>query len=129
MKKLVIIAGVILLFGSCYNDKYEELYPNPTAVTCDTTMVTYAADVAPIIVAKCNIAGGCHDAVGAAVSGYDFTEYAGLHAIATPEILLGDINWAPTSSAYSNMPKDHPKLPQCEIDKITRWVHLGALNN
>lgn len=128
MKKLMIMGGILLLMGSCYNDKYQELYPAPTT-TCDTTTVSYAADIAPIITAKCNTAGGCHDAAGAAVSGYDFSEYAGLKAIATKEILLGDINWATTSPSYHNMPKDQPKLPQCEINKITRWVNQGAQQN
>ena len=105
MKKLIMVAGIILLFGSCYNDKYEELYPTTKTVTCDTTTVSYARDVAPIITAKCNIAGGCHDAAGLAVSGYDFTTYTGLQSAATTEMLIGDINWAPTRSNFSNMGK------------------------
>src|SRR4051812_11051916 len=114
MKKLVGIAAILLLLGSCYNDKYQELYPAKTTVTCDTTTVSYATDIAPIITAKCNIAGGCHDAAGLAVSGYDFTTYAGLHAVANTALLIGDINWAPSSVRYSNMPKDNPKLQQCD---------------
>ena len=127
MKKLIVIAGMLLVMGSCYNDKYDKLYP-AIAVTCDTTTVSFAADIKPILTARCNIAGGCHDAAGLAVSGFDFSTYDGVQPIATTDILIADLNWAPTSG-FHNMPKDQPKLAQCDINKFTRWVNQGAQNN
>jgi len=32
-------------------------------------------------------------------------------------------------SGYSNMPNGRPKLPQCELDKINKWIREGAQNN
>lgn len=108
--------------AGCYNDKYDQLYPTGTAV-CDTTTVSYAADVQPILTAKCNTA-GCHDAT--ASGGYTLTTHAGAQTAAGSGKLLGSINW---TAGFSAMPKNLPKLSDCEINKITRWVNQGALNN
>jgi hypothetical protein len=129
MKKLMIIAGVLLMFGSCYNDKYDKLYPAPPVTTCDTTTITYAHDIAPIIAQNCAISGGCHDASGAGTSGYDYaTSISALQTNAHDGSLISDINWAPTKG-HSNMPKNGAKLSACDINKITRWVNQGAQNN
>lgn len=122
-----MVAGVLILFGSCYNDKYDKLYPAPV-VTCDTTNVSFAKDIMPILKASCNIPGGCHDAAGALTSGYDFTTYATFKFQATHEALINDINHTPVTGR-SAMPKNLPKLAQCDIDKMTRWVNQGSLDN
>jgi hypothetical protein len=128
MKKLIMVAGLLLILGSCYNDKYDKLYPINTTVTCDTTTIGFAHDIMPILNASCNISGGCHDAAGYPTSGYNFTTYDGIQGIATTAILIGDINWTP-GSHFHNMPDNGVKLDQCTIDKITRWVNQGAQNN
>ena len=130
MKKLMIVAGIFLLFGSCYNDKFDKLYPAPAVVvTCDTTAVSFANDIMPILTANCNIAGGCHDAAGSAVSGYDFSGgYDIFHFQAKTDILINDINGTP-SAGHNAMPKNLPKISQCDINKMTAWVNQGALNN
>jgi hypothetical protein len=129
MKQLMIVAGLLLLLGSCYNDKYDKLYPAPpVVVTCDTAAVSYTKDIVPILNASCNISGGCHDATGAATSGYDFSTYIVLHFQATHEILINDINGMPTTG-HNAMPKNLPKLAQCDINKMTAWVNQGAQNN
>lgn len=128
MKKTMIIAALSLVAAGCYNDKYDKLYPSTatTSVTCDTTSITFSHDIMPIITAKCAISGGCHDASGGAVNGYDFTTYAGVQPEAANGNLMGDINWA---SGHNQMPQGASKLPDCEINKFTRWVNQGALNN
>ena len=125
-----MVAVLIIAVSSCYNDKYDKLYPNPTVtVTCDTTTITYSHDVLPIITANCAIAGGCHDAAGAATSGYDYSgSITVLQGNATSGALVTDINWAPTRG-HNNMPKNLPQLSSCDINKITRWVNQGAPNN
>ncbi len=128
MKKLMIVAGLLLALSSCYNDKYDKLYPAITTTSCDTTTITYAHDIAPIISASCYSPGnGCHDAAGASVSGYDYqTSITAIQNNALSGALLGDINWLPR---HNNMPKNGTKLSDCDINKITRWVNLGAQNN
>ncbi|MCW3121690.1 MAG: hypothetical protein JWQ38_1182 [Flavipsychrobacter sp.] len=128
MKKLLIVAGVLLLFGSCYNDKYDKLYPAPVVVTCDTSTITFSHDIMPILTTYCNVAGGCHDEAGSNVSGFNFTEYRFFVHQATTDILINDINGTP-STGHNAMPKNLPKMPQCDIDKMTRWVNQGSQDN
>jgi hypothetical protein len=123
MRKLIIAAATILALGGCYNDKYEELYPLGSVV-CDTNVVTYAADIKPILDSKCSTT-GCHDAVTASGS-YDFTAHSGVQPAALNGKIAGSINW---TTGFSAMPQAQPKLSQCDIDKITRWINQGAPNN
>ena len=127
MKRILIIAGLAIVAAGCYNDKADKLYPAPATNTCDTTSISYAKDIAPIISASCAIS-GCHDASGGAINGFDFTTYAGLKDVANTATLINDINFTPTSGNHS-MPQGGSKLPSCEINKITRWVNEGAPNN
>lgn len=122
MKKIWITAVIALAFAGCYNDKADKLYPSPGVVVCDTTNVTYAHDIKPIFDAKCSIV-GCHDAATNA-GGYNFSTQSGIQTPALNGKIVNSINWI-----NSPMPKNLPKLPQCEIDKITRWANQGALNN
>jgi len=126
MKKLVLIGCVLLGMSSCYNDKYDKMYPSP-AVTCDTSTTTYLAVIKPIIVTNCYSPGnGCHDATGALTSGYDFeTSLDVLRATATSGTLMGDI----TGTSGNLMPKNASKLPDCDIAKIRLWVNNGAKDN
>ena len=127
MKRFLIMAGIVAMFTGCYNDKYSDLYP-PVVNPCDTTTITYSNDIKPIIATGFfSPRNGCHDAVGGASSGYDFeTNIGPLQAVAANGKLLGSVHWDP---GFSQMPKNAPKLSDCEINKIERWVHLGAPNN
>jgi hypothetical protein len=125
---LLLAAAILIVAAGCYNDKYDKLYP-ATPNACDTTVaITYSGDIAPIIATNCFSPGnGCHDAVGSGTSGYDYqTSIIPLQLTASNGMLLGSINWLPGHNA---MPKNGSKLGDCEINKITRWVHSGAPNN
>ena len=130
MKRLMVIAGMVVLLGSCYNDKYDKLYPVPTVTTtCDTTLIKYSTDIKPIMDASCAISGGCHDAAGNAnTGGLDYTQISVLQGSVTQAAIIGDINGTPTSRNHA-MPLNLPKLSTCDIKKITRWVNEGAPNN
>lgn len=125
----MMVAGLLLVLGSCYNDKYDKLYPTPTTTSCDTTTIKYSTDVAPIITTYCAINGGCHNAAGNSVTGgLDYTVFATLQAQATASLIIADINGTPTRG-HNAMPLNLPPLSQCNINKITRWVNEGAPNN
>jgi hypothetical protein len=126
MKLQLLIVFLFFMLAGCYNDKYQQVLPG--AVSCDTTNVTYSKDIVPILTANCAISGGCHDAAGSAVSGHDYTSYAGIKAVATYDFLVTDITWNPTAG-HNNMPKNGNKLADCDIDKMIRWVNEGAPNN
>ena len=133
MKKLLMISVLIIFLGSCYNDKYDKLYPlsSATTTTCDTSgTLSYANDIEPIIASNCfNPGNGCHDATGSSVSGYNYqTSITSLQSNALNGSLLSDINFMPTRG-HNSMPLNGAQLSACDIDKITRWVNEGAPNN
>ena len=127
MKKLLMVICVLVGFSGCYNDKYDQLYPAVSTTTCDTASVSYLRDVKPIITANCAISGGCHDAAGAATSGFDYSgSISVIQSAAANGTLLKDINWVARANP---MPKGTAKLPDCDINKITGWVNQGARDN
>ncbi len=130
MKKILIAALSILALNSCYNDKYDKLYPTPVTTTCDTSTISYARDIVPILTANCTINSSCHLG-GASTSGYDMSTYDGIMANAaypTQEVLINDINGTPVSRRHA-MPKGLPKIASCDINKLTKWVNAGTPNN
>jgi hypothetical protein len=95
--------------------------------SCDTTNVTYAQAIEPLIANNC--AGGCH--AGATPSGgLDLMNYPVLHQVATDGRLEGAINHLPgfTPMPFSTV-QPPLKLSQCKIDKIMNWIAQGAPNN
>jgi hypothetical protein len=109
---------VLVTNQSCEYRDEETLYPE----SCDSTAVTYALDVAPLVQLRCT---PCHDAE-AIESGIQLINYDGLKAMVDAERLLGSINHEP---GFSRMPKDRSQLNECEILTFERWVADGAPNN
>ncbi len=130
MKKLLLAALSVMALNSCYNDKYDKLYPTPTTTVCDTSTISFAHDIVPILTANCTINSSCH--LGASsTSGYDMSTYAGImdnSAYPTQDVLINDINGTPLSRRHA-MPKDLPKIAACDINKLTKWVNAGTPNN
>ncbi len=109
----------LLAFASCYNDNYQDLYPSGS---CDTTSVSYAKDVWPVISAQCS---GCHS--GSAPGGNIRLEnYNDVVTLAKNGKLLGSIRW---DKGYSPMPKGGAKLSSCTIAKMEKWVNDGTPDN
>ena len=124
MKKLLFISSVcVLLLSACYRDVEEELYPPGSGGGCETTNVTYAATVAPLL--QSNGCMGCHG--GSAPSGnISLQGYANVRAAALNGKLYGAINHSP---GFSPMPKGGNKMSSCNISKIKAWIDAGSLNN
>ncbi|MEK0423369.1 MAG: hypothetical protein RLZ95_1279 [Bacteroidota bacterium] len=128
MTKLILntlfIIG-ITLFTSCYYDKKNEIYPQVTTTACDTTNVTYALVVAPILNANCN---SCHGASVASRSGAGIVldNYNSLKPYVTNNYLVNSIV---QNGKVVPMPLNAPKMDACSINKIIAWVNKGALNN
>ena len=128
MKKYFLIAVAAIAFAGCYTDNKEELYPdNPAGGggnTCDTSGMSFATDIQPILNTNCALS-GCHK-MGSATGGYILDTYAGVNATVSSGRLLGSVNHA---AGFSPMPKNSSKLASCDINKITAWVNAGAANN
>lgn len=89
---------------------------------CDTTNMSFANDIQPIINLNCL---GCHS--GSNVSGgVELDDHPGVHTVALSGQLLGAITH---SQGYKPMPNGQPKLPDCKIAKIRNWINDGAQNN
>lgn len=115
-----VIILFVLNLSSCYYDVEEELYPQNAV--CDTTQVSFAQFVYPLIQNQCL---SCHSAASA--SGSVVLEgYNNVKTYATNGKLYGVIAW---NTGFSQMPKGGNKLDACSIKKINSWVKAGSLNN
>ena len=117
--KGIMIWSVCCLMTACFYDNEEELYPDNT---CATTNVTYTSTVLPIIRSNCY---ACHSS--AARQGDVILEgYTALKGMVDNDRLDGAINHR---TGYSPMPKDAPKLSDCQLSQVAAWISAGAPNN
>jgi cytochrome c553 len=122
---LIIFTATAAFIYSCSSKKGDTPNPaNPNPVTCDTTNVTYAGTINPIVQQNCAVS-GCHTNASQA-GGYSYQTFAGLKSAVTNNRLLGAINH---QSGFVPMPQSAAKLSDCDIQKITLWVAMGAPNN
>jgi len=124
-KKLIILSAIICaaaIFGGCYYDKAEQVYPQSTV--CDTANIRYSTDIVGILSANCY---ACHSGTASASGGRKFDQYDLLkNNYVNTGALVKAITHAP---GVVPMPYNMPKLQQCSIDKIVAWVNKGAPNN
>ncbi len=115
-----MLSLLIFLMAGCYNDSKEYLYPELPGA-CDTTNITYAGSVQPIIDSYCK---SCHS--GSSPSGNLVLEtYSQVKAIADDGRLVNVIN---ATNGYPLMPQGS-SLPDCSIQIFEKWVASGAPNN
>lgn len=124
MKKFIsytAAALIAVIFNGCYYDVAEELYPLNNA-PCDTSNVTYAESVLPILQGSCT---SCHS--GSSPSGnVSLDGYNNVKTYADNGKLMGAISHA---SGYAPMPQGGNKLSSCQISTIRKWINDGTLNN
>lgn len=118
MKKCILLISGLLIVGftSCKKGNAEDMLPE-----CDTTNVTYSGTIRPILDTKCM---SCHFAGN--TTGVNLSTYNGVAAVANNGHLVSAITH---DGSVEPMPKDQPKLDDCTIAKITKWVNDGAPNN
>ena len=119
----LIILACLLVLTSCYRDVEEQLYPGGSAASCDTSSVTYAATIAPLL--QNNGCISCHSG-GAPSAGISLQTYAQVRSVAQNGKLYGAINHSP---GFSAMPKGGNKMNACAISRIKSWIDAGAINN
>jgi len=118
--KVGISITLLIVFQSCYYDIEEELYPAGTA--CDTVNVTYSGSVALILDQKCN---SCHSGAFPE-AGLKTDNYNDLKILVDNGSLWGTVNHI---SGYDPMPKNKPKMNDCDLSKIRIWIDKGALDD
>ncbi len=128
MKKTTNWTVILLaVFVACTKDKGELVKPRPLGPGCDTSMViSYATDIVPIMNNSCGAQdNSCH--TSATASGQTILDIqVGVNAVATNGKLLSSITWDGNASF---MPKSGVKLPECDINKIRKWINEGAPDN
>ena len=120
---IVTLIPVLVSVSSCYYDSEEYLYPK-TGIECDTSNVTYAQSVVPIIQNHCL---SCHSNTTFSLGGnIKLEDYADIKLRADDHRLLGSVAH---ENGYSPMPKNAAKLDDCKILTIRIWVNGGAPDN
>lgn len=118
-KSSILLIFIILFAFSCRYDNVEETYKD-FITDCDTSVVSYSMDIAPIIDINCIV---CHGSVSPE-AGLDLSTYG--NVFANRENIRNRIN-RPLGDPFV-MPQGGPMV-QCNIDKINAWINQGALNN
>lgn len=125
MKILIpIIAIFLFAASSCYYDSQEYLYPQLSS-SCDTTNVTFAGSVKPILENSCY---SCHSNATAVSFGgaIKLQNYADVKLRVDDGKLIGSVK---RLSGYSSMPKGSSQIESCKITTLDIWVKAGAPNN
>lgn len=108
---------VLMISYSCGYDSRDEVEP-----ACDTGEATYQLTVKAILASNCT---ECHSSANPS-GGLNFESYSGTFTAAIDGRLLGAIKHL---DGFEPMPRFAPKLPECEIGKIEKWVNDGAADN
>jgi len=113
--KLIGLFLLLFLFGGCYYDSEQLLYPGD--VTCAGVNASFSKDVLPIVQQRCAL-GGCH-AAGSVNTGGALTNYTEINSKSAR---------IKTSVLNRSMPKG-TSLTTAEIQLISCWISSGAPNN
>lgn len=119
---LLLSLALAALTSQCYYDSEEELYSNYPQNQCDTSQVTFSAQISPIIAQNCAIA-GCHAGANP-TAGLNLSQFENIQTIALNGKLVGRI----TGTGGALMPPTGA-LPNCDINLIKNWVNQGAPDN
>ncbi len=112
----LLVFMLLVATEGCYYDNQERLYPNSF---CDTTAVTYATKVLPIVQGSCAVP-GCHVPGGNGPG--DFTSYTGVKA------KVDNGTFRTVTIVNKSMPPSGP-LSACELRQLETWLNAGAPNN
>ncbi len=89
---------------------------------CDTTNVSFSAHIQPMMQNNC---AGCHSG-NQPQAGISLTSHANIADAAVSGRLLGSVMHSP---GYAAMPQGSPKLDNCKITQIKKWINNGTPNN
>jgi uncharacterized membrane protein len=125
MKKILTLFLILFVgtLSNCYYDSEEKLYP-VLSTSCDLENVTFSATIKPILQASCYSCHSNSNYVNSG-SGIKLENYEDVKIQASSR-MMGAIKHDP---GYVPMPLNGGKLPDCEINKIQRWIDNGMPNN
>lgn len=115
MKKSIFLIGTIVFLMTitgCYYDNKQDMYGS-----CDSSNVTFAKTIEPIINANCV---GCHGS-SAPSAGISLVGYDQVALVANNGRLAGTMN---NLSGYILMPASG-KLDNCKLNQVNKWIRNG----
>jgi len=115
--KALLFLGSFALLQGCFYDNAQDYYINIPGGGCDTTAVSFAAKVKPILDNNCTTA-GCHS--GSFPAGnVDLTTVAGAQTHADRIVFRTKAGTMPPSGA----------LNSCFVNTLDAWVNQGKAAN
>ena len=122
--RLFIAAVFILSLAACKRENEEALIKKQGGNVCDTTNVTYSANVSLILQSNCY---SCHSTSSGIINvNVNLEGYSNVKMQVDNNNLISAITHAP---GYTPMPYNLPKLSDCNINIIRAWINGGAPNN
>ncbi|MBZ4189014.1 c-type cytochrome [Niabella beijingensis] len=112
----ILLACIAVSLANCGGDKENSIDNPPPADPCDGVNAKFAANVLPLIQAKCQ---GCHKTGGGAP--FALETYDQIKAKAS--------NIKDAAVTNSRMPKGGPALTAAEKKTLGCWIDGGAINN
>lgn len=123
LKRFVFLGSTLLLLSSCLYNNLEEMYPVEEVCVTDTVNVTYTKDIQPLLSENCGTNNSCHQASGN-LSDVPLVTYDDVNnVVITGQLLSSVVHDGNTAE----MPKDLPKLQDCQINKIKAWINQGLV--
>lgn len=121
--KQFFFAAFLLLFlaaitqTACFYDNEQDLYGNGNQ--CDTTALSYSADIRPILDANCI---SCHAPGG---------EQEGSPLVTYDDVVkyTADRNIVDRTNGTGSLMPPEGKMNDCNVSYIEAWVNAGAPNN
>ncbi|MFI5152587.1 MAG: hypothetical protein ACHQET_04590 [Chitinophagales bacterium] len=125
---LGIVTAIVFLALACAKTNEDALqrdHNGGDTTTCSIAdSVYYNTDITNILNAYCYGCHGSNSYIG--ISGVLLEGYANLEFYAANGILYGVVNH---TNNFPAMPAGQPKLPDCEVNKINKWIAQGHLPN
>lgn len=116
MKYLLLITILFFaIFGSCYYDNEEDLFPD-LEQECDTADINFIGTIEPMLAGNCL---SCHSNSNAPNFGNNLAIEDYQDVVNLQQAILGAIKHEPP---YSPMPKNGNKLNNCLIRQFEIWV-------
>ena len=113
----VIIVIIALASSGCYYESEEHLFPSANN-TCDTTNVTYATSIIPLLNNNCF---SCHGSSTSSFGGgFNLQDTTVLRA----QISSGQLYKSITYQSHPMPPSG--QLPNCPIVTVKKWIDAGA---
>lgn len=119
---LVIIAFLCLLAACTKTNEQVILLQAKQQELCTKDTISFRDHIAPLVSQRCM---PCHSAARME-GGIILENYSEISGLASSGVLMGVIKHDP---GFAAMPKNEPKIPECEIRAFQVWVDQGTLNN